>query len=46
MASESRTTVAVALVANIVVTVTKVTVGVIGGSSALLSEGAHSTRTQ
>jgi cation diffusion facilitator family transporter len=42
MASESRTTVAVALVANIVVTVTKVTVGVIGGSSALLSEGAHS----
>jgi cation diffusion facilitator family transporter len=42
MASESRTTVAVALVANVLVTVTKVTVGIIGGSSALLSEGAHS----
>jgi cation diffusion facilitator family transporter len=42
MAPESRTTVAVALVANGLVTVTKITVGIIGGSSALLSEGAHS----
>jgi divalent metal cation (Fe/Co/Zn/Cd) transporter len=42
MAAESRTTVAVALVANVLVTITKVTVGIIGGSSALLSEGAHS----
>jgi cation diffusion facilitator family transporter len=42
MASESRTTVAVALIANVLVTITKVTVGIIGGSSAMLSEGAHS----
>ena len=42
MASESRTTVRVALAANVLVAATKVTVGVIGGSSALLSEGAHS----
>jgi cation diffusion facilitator family transporter len=42
MAAESRTTVAVALVANVLVTITKLTVGIIGGSSALLSEGAHS----
>ena len=35
-------TVAVALVANVMVTVTKVAVGILGGSSALLSEGAHS----
>jgi cation diffusion facilitator family transporter len=42
MALESRTTVAVALLANVLVMVTKLTVGIIGGSSALLSEGAHS----
>jgi len=34
--------VAVALVANVAVTVTKVVAGVVSGSSAMLSEGAHS----
>jgi divalent metal cation (Fe/Co/Zn/Cd) transporter len=42
VAAGSRITVAVALAANVMVTVTKVTVGIIGGSSASLSEGAHS----
>ena len=42
VAAGSRMTVTVALAANVMVTVTKVTVGIIGGSSALLSEGAHS----
>ena len=42
MAGESRTTVTVALVANVLVTITKLTAGIIGGSSAMLSEGAHS----
>jgi len=42
MAGESRTTVVVALLANIAVTATKVVAGIIGGSSAMLSEGAHS----
>jgi cation diffusion facilitator family transporter len=42
MASESRTTVAVALGVNVAVTVTKITAGVIGGSTAMLAEGAHS----
>jgi cation diffusion facilitator family transporter len=41
-AAESRLTVSVALAANAAVTVTKITAGVIGGSSAMLSEGAHS----
>jgi cation diffusion facilitator family transporter len=38
----SRATVALALVMNLAVTVTKLTAGIIGGSSAMLSEGAHS----
>jgi cation diffusion facilitator family transporter len=42
MATGSRATVALALGVNIAVTVTKITVGIIGGSSAMLSEGAHS----
>jgi cation diffusion facilitator family transporter len=42
MASESRTTVAVALGVNVAVTITKITAGVIGGSTAMLAEGAHS----
>ena len=42
MAEQSRITVAVALAANVAVTVTKVVAGVVGGSSAMLSEGAHS----
>jgi cation diffusion facilitator family transporter len=42
MAAESRITVMVALTANVAVTATKVAAGVVGGSSALLSEGAHS----
>jgi cation diffusion facilitator family transporter len=42
VATESRTTVVIALVANIGVTIVKIVAGVIGGSSALLSEGAHS----
>jgi divalent metal cation (Fe/Co/Zn/Cd) transporter len=32
----------VALAANAAVTITKVVAGVVGGSSAMLSEGAHS----
>jgi cation diffusion facilitator family transporter len=42
MASESRTTVAVALGVNLAVTATKILAGVLSGSSAMLSEGAHS----
>jgi cation diffusion facilitator family transporter len=42
MATGSRATVGLALAMNVAVTVTKVTVGVIAGSSAMLSEGAHS----
>jgi cation diffusion facilitator family transporter len=42
VASESRTTVAIALAANVGVTVVKIAAGIFGGSSALLSEGAHS----
>jgi cation diffusion facilitator family transporter len=42
MAGESRTTVTVALGANVLVTITKLAAGIIGGSSAMLSEGAHS----
>ena len=42
MATSSRATVALALAMNLAVTVTKVTVGAIAGSSAMLSEGAHS----
>jgi cation diffusion facilitator family transporter len=41
-AAESRLTVIVALAVNVLVTVTKVAAGLIGGSSAMLSEGAHS----
>jgi cation diffusion facilitator family transporter len=42
MASESRTTVLIALGANVAVTGMKIVAGLIGGSSAMLSEGAHS----
>jgi cation diffusion facilitator family transporter len=42
MASESRTTVLVALGANVAVTAMKIVAGAVGGSSAMLSEGAHS----
>jgi cation diffusion facilitator family transporter len=42
MASESRATVAIALGINVAVTVTKLVAGVASGSSAMLSEGAHS----
>jgi cation diffusion facilitator family transporter len=42
MATDSRATVALALAVNVAVTITKITAGVIGGSSAMLSEGAHS----
>lgn len=42
MASESRTTILFALVANGVITVAKLAGGLIGGSSALLAEAAHS----
>ena len=41
-AAESRVTVILALVVNVLVTATKVAAGLIGGSSAMLSEGAHS----
>jgi cation diffusion facilitator family transporter len=41
-AAESRLTVIVALAVNVLVTATKVAAGLIGGSSAMLSEGAHS----
>jgi cation diffusion facilitator family transporter len=40
--TESRLTVVVALAVNVAVTVTKLVAGVISGSSAMLSEGAHS----
>jgi cation diffusion facilitator family transporter len=40
--SESRVTVVVALTVNVAVTATKLVAGVISGSSAVLSEGAHS----
>ncbi len=42
VATSSRATVALALGMNLAVTVTKISAGVIGGSSAMLSEGAHS----
>jgi cation diffusion facilitator family transporter len=42
MATNSRATVSLALGMNVAVTVTKVAAGVISGSSAMLSEGAHS----
>jgi cation diffusion facilitator family transporter len=42
MAAESRITVTLALGVNLAVTATKVVAGVLGGSSAMLSEGAHS----
>jgi cation diffusion facilitator family transporter len=42
MASESRKTVLVALGANAGIAVVKLAAGVIGGSSAMLAEGAHS----
>jgi cation diffusion facilitator family transporter len=42
VAADSRITVAVALAANVAVTITKLVAGVVGGSSAMLSEGAHS----
>jgi cation diffusion facilitator family transporter len=42
VAGDSRATVALALGVNVAVTVTKVTAGILGGSSAMLSEGAHS----
>lgn len=40
--SESRGTVVFALVSNLIVAVAKIAAGVIGGSSAMLAEGAHS----
>jgi cation diffusion facilitator family transporter len=42
MASESRKTVLVALAANSAIAVAKLAAGAIGGSSAMLAEGAHS----
>jgi cation diffusion facilitator family transporter len=42
MASESRKTVLIALAANTGIAVAKVGAGLIGGSSAMLAEGAHS----
>jgi cation diffusion facilitator family transporter len=42
MASESRTTVLVALAANAGIAVAKLAAGLIGGSSAMLAEAAHS----
>ena len=42
MAGESRMTVTLALLANVAVATTKTVAGVIGGSSAVLSESAHS----
>jgi cation diffusion facilitator family transporter len=42
MRSGSRATVALALGVNLAVTFTKITAGIISGSSAMLSEGAHS----
>jgi cation diffusion facilitator family transporter len=39
---ESAGTVVVALIANLAIAVAKITAGVIGGSSAMLAEGAHS----
>jgi cation diffusion facilitator family transporter len=42
MARSSRATVALALGVNVAVTVTKITAGILAGSSAMLSEGAHS----
>jgi cation diffusion facilitator family transporter len=42
MASESRKTVLIALGANAVIAVGKLVAGAIGGSSAMLAEGAHS----
>jgi cation diffusion facilitator family transporter len=39
---ESSGTVVVALIANLAIAVAKITAGVIGGSSAMLAEGAHS----
>jgi cation diffusion facilitator family transporter len=42
MATGSRATVALALGVNVAVTVTKITAGILAGSSAMLSEGAHS----
>ncbi len=42
MAEESRSTVLVALASNLVIAIGKITAGVLGGSSAMLAEGAHS----
>jgi cation diffusion facilitator family transporter len=42
MASESKKTVLVAMSANLVLAVTKLAAGLVGGSSALLAEAAHS----
>lgn len=42
MASESKKTVLVAMGANLVLAVTKLAGGLIGGSSALLAEAVHS----
>lgn len=42
MASESRKTVLIALAANAAIAVAKLFAGLIGGSSAMLAEGAHS----
>ena len=42
MASDSRKTVLVALGANAAIAVAKLAAGLIGGSSAMLAEGAHS----
>jgi cation diffusion facilitator family transporter len=41
-AEESTGTVVVALVANLAIAIAKITAGLIGGSSAMLAEGAHS----
>jgi cation diffusion facilitator family transporter len=42
MAEESRSTVLVALATNTVIALAKIAAGVLGGSSAMLAEGAHS----
>ena len=42
MAEESRSTVLVALASNLVIAIGKIAAGVLGGSSAMLAEGAHS----